>query len=315
MRGGVARVPAAQESGHSCGAAVGTHSRRALTAEAFSHLVSQLVLHTLARGRGRGRRGLAEPLLHTAGRTCTAASMANKRASSAPNPLRAAHDSRKRSKASELWFRKCNHGEALFRVPRGAVGRAGGGGRGVLGGAAPAAADHVVGAPARARRVCAPAARVGARGAGAVGGGRRRVAGVIGAARAGRGRRGGGAGCAARRGRRRRRAQPAGGGVDAAGARAPRGAGQPLPRRVRVAGLEDAALLAAVAGGASEARRVGMVVANDAHPQRVAALLDALGRHGRSASELARLVVTCHRGEALPAPARPFGKRRGGGIC
>ena len=78
-------------------------------------------------------------------------------------------------------------------------------------------------------------------------------------------------------------------------------------------GSKTQQLLAAVAGGASEARRVGMVVANDAHPQRVAALLDALGRHGRSASELARLVVTCHRGEALPAPARPFGKRRGGG--
>ena len=98
----------------------------------------------------------------------------------------------------------------------------------------------------------------------------------------------------------------------------------------------------------------GIVVANDAHPKRVQALLHpsststttssssfppplpspsppppplpqpppppspittlypqalqaALERHGRATRERSRLVITCHRGEELPAPARPFG--------
>ena len=51
----------------------------------------------------------------------------------------------------------------------------------------------------------------------------------------------------------------------------------------------------------------GLVVANDAHPKRVQALQATLARHGRAPRELARLVITCHRGEEMPAPARRFG--------
>ena len=240
--------------------------------------------------------------------------MANKRASSAPNPLRAAHDSRKRSKASELWFRKCNHGEALFRAYLAA--------QSVVPAAEAAAFWAALRrplpitwwvhprAPAEfARRLRASAHAAPAPWA---------------------------AGAGVWQASLERRALGAGGEAAALGALLAEGvAAGALSRQeavsmlpvlaLRVApgsrcldvcaspGSKTQQLLAAVAGGASEARRVGMVVANDAHPQRVAALLDALGRHGRSASELARLVVTCHRGEALPAPARPFGKRRGGG--
>jgi hypothetical protein len=35
-------------------------------------------------------------------------------------------------------------------------------------------------------------------------------------------------------------------------------------------------------------------------------LLDTLDRHSRPASERARCVVTCHRGEQFPLPYRPF---------
>ena len=55
----------------------------------------------------------------------------------------------------------------------------------------------------------------------------------------------------------------------------------------------------------------GMVVANDAHPKRVAALIAAIERHNRPSAEHRRLVVTCHRGEAFPMPARPFRKPTG----
>ena len=83
-------------------------------------------------------------------------------------------------------------------------------------------------------------------------------------------------------------------------------------------------LLEAVSGSPSAAAAVpggllavaGLVVANDAQPRRSRALLEALGRHGRPARELARLAVTCHRGEAFPEPARPFrshGPQQGGG--
>lgn len=52
--------------------------------------------------------------------------------------------------------------------------------------------------------------------------------------------------------------------------------------------------------------RAGMVVANDPHPGRLSALRDALARHGRPAAQLSRLLVTCHRGENFPSPVRPF---------
>lgn len=68
-------------------------------------------------------------------------------------------------------------------------------------------------------------------------------------------------------------------------------------------GSKTMQLLEAVsAGGCAR----GMVVANDAHPKRVEALLAALGRHARPDGEHRRLVVTCHRGEHFPAPTRPF---------
>ena len=50
----------------------------------------------------------------------------------------------------------------------------------------------------------------------------------------------------------------------------------------------------------------GLVMANDAHPKRVAALLDSVRRHHRPENERRRLVVACHRGEAFPSPSRPF---------
>lgn len=71
-------------------------------------------------------------------------------------------------------------------------------------------------------------------------------------------------------------------------------------------GSKTMQLLEAVSAGGG---RAGLVVANDAHPKRVATLLDSLERHGRSDAERSRLVVTCHRGEALPRPARPFRKQ------
>jgi len=52
--------------------------------------------------------------------------------------------------------------------------------------------------------------------------------------------------------------------------------------------------------------RTALVVANDAHPARVKALMQSLQRHGRTAAERACLAVTCHRGEMFPAPKRPF---------
>ena len=52
----------------------------------------------------------------------------------------------------------------------------------------------------------------------------------------------------------------------------------------------------------------GCVIANDAHPKRVQALISALDRHARPASERRRLLVTCHRGESFPSPTRPFRK-------
>ena len=55
----------------------------------------------------------------------------------------------------------------------------------------------------------------------------------------------------------------------------------------------------------------GMVIANDAHPNRVHALIEAIGRHSRPQNEMRRLVVACHRGEAFPAPVRPFRKAGG----
>jgi tRNA (cytosine34-C5)-methyltransferase len=75
-------------------------------------------------------------------------------------------------------------------------------------------------------------------------------------------------------------------------------------------GSKTMMLLEAVSSGGC-AR--GMVVANDAHPKRVATLLDAIDRHHRPDSERSRLVVTCHRGEAFPFPARPFRKGEGNG--
>ena len=168
-------------------------------------------------------------------------------------------------------------------MSRGAVGRAGGGGRGVLGGAAPAAADHVVGAPARARRVCAPAARVG------------------GAAPAPWA-----AGAGVWQASLERRALGAGGEAAALGAllaegvaagalsrlqeavsmlpvlALARGAGQPLPRR-RVAGLEDAA-----AARRGRRRRERGAARGDGGGERRApaarggAARRARARHGRS---------------------------------
>ena len=61
---------------------------------------------------------------------------------------------------------------------------------------------------------------------------------------------------------------------------------------------------AGVPGGLLAA--AGLVVANDPQPRRSQALIEALGRHGRPARELARLAVTSHRGENFPEPARPF---------
>ena len=66
-------------------------------------------------------------------------------------------------------------------------------------------------------------------------------------------------------------------------------------------------------GGSGGGGCAGLVVANDAHPKRVAALEAALARHGRCAEERAVLLVTCHRGEALPSPARPFLAGQGAG--
>ena len=66
-------------------------------------------------------------------------------------------------------------------------------------------------------------------------------------------------------------------------------------------------------GGSGGGGCAGLVVANDAHPKRVAALEAALARQGRCAEERAVLLVTCHRGEALPSPARPFLAGQGAG--
>jgi tRNA (cytosine34-C5)-methyltransferase len=60
--------------------------------------------------------------------------------------------------------------------------------------------------------------------------------------------------------------------------------------------------------GGNEGGERGMVIANDAHPNRVHALIEAITRHSRPQSEMRRLVVACHRGEAFPAPVRPFRK-------
>ena len=61
-----------------------------------------------------------------------------------------------------------------------------------------------------------------------------------------------------------------------------------------------------VLGGEGSASS-GLVLANDAHPKRAATLIEAIKRHGRPAHELQSLVITCHRGEELPTPSRPFG--------
>ena len=74
-------------------------------------------------------------------------------------------------------------------------------------------------------------------------------------------------------------------------------------------GQKTIQLLEAVTGGGGSDGREGMVVANDAHPKRVQALLGALSRHARPASERSRLVVVCHRGEDFPRPSRPFRKK------
>ena len=63
-------------------------------------------------------------------------------------------------------------------------------------------------------------------------------------------------------------------------------------------------------GGDGSGER-GLVVANDAHPNRIHALIEALGRHARPQSEMRKLVVACHRGEAFPAPVRPFRRAAG----
>ena len=73
-------------------------------------------------------------------------------------------------------------------------------------------------------------------------------------------------------------------------------------------GQKTIQLLEAVSADGDEGR--GMVVANDAHPKRVQALIEAIGRHARPASERQRLVVACHRGESFPAPMRPFRKKK-----
>ena len=46
----------------------------------------------------------------------------------------------------------------------------------------------------------------------------------------------------------------------------------------------------------------GLVVANDAHPQRVKTLQHALARHCRRAAELESLVITCAMGQDIPLP-------------
>jgi len=61
--------------------------------------------------------------------------------------------------------------------------------------------------------------------------------------------------------------------------------------------------------------RTALVVANDAHPARVKALMQSLQRHGRTAAERACLAVTCHRGEMFPAPKRPFHHHKSSGKC
>jgi 16S rRNA C967 or C1407 C5-methylase (RsmB/RsmF family) len=68
-------------------------------------------------------------------------------------------------------------------------------------------------------------------------------------------------------------------------------------------GSKTMQLLEAVAAGKTAN---GLVVANDAHPKRVHQLMDTIDRHSRPAAERARLVVTCHRGEEFPRPVRPF---------
>jgi 16S rRNA C967 or C1407 C5-methylase (RsmB/RsmF family) len=68
-------------------------------------------------------------------------------------------------------------------------------------------------------------------------------------------------------------------------------------------GSKTMQLLEAVSAGSTSN---GLVIANDAHPKRAHQLIDTIARHSRSAAERARLVVTCHRGEAFPLPSRPF---------
>ena len=70
-------------------------------------------------------------------------------------------------------------------------------------------------------------------------------------------------------------------------------------------GSKTMQLLEAVALGGSKG---GLVVANDAHPKRVTTLIQSLQRHGRPAEERSKLVVTCHRGEEFPRAERPFRK-------
>jgi 16S rRNA C967 or C1407 C5-methylase (RsmB/RsmF family) len=73
-------------------------------------------------------------------------------------------------------------------------------------------------------------------------------------------------------------------------------------------GDDDAERTSGSSDGGSGSGRAALVVANDAHPARVLALMQSLQRHGRSAGQRACLAVTCHRGEAFPAPKRPFHK-------
>ena len=66
----------------------------------------------------------------------------------------------------------------------------------------------------------------------------------------------------------------------------------------------------------SSPRGPGVVVANDAHPNRIKTLREAIERHKRSDLEMQSLVITCAMGQDLPAPTfedRARSSRGGGG--
>ena len=79
---------------------------------------------------------------------------------------------------------------------------------------------------------------------------------------------------------------------------------------VRVAGSKTQQLLAAVAGGASEARRVGMVVANDAHPQRGGAARRARAPRPQRGGARAPVVTCTGRGRCGAGAHLGSGARR-----